>query len=70
MKNLTNSRSNFKVLWGHLSVSVEARFEGINSIFISYILRKIILSSNGRWKEGVEENIGTCLERLNIIRVA
>ena len=51
MKNLTNSRCNVKVLWGHLSVSVEARFEGINSICISYILRKIIPSSNGRWKE-------------------
>ena len=69
MKNLTNSRSNVKVLWGHLSVSVEARFEGINSICISCILRKIIPSSNGRWKEGVEENIGTGSEKLNIIRV-
>ena len=47
-EDLTNSRSIVKVLWGHLSVSVEARFEGINSICISYILSKIIPSSNGR----------------------
>ena len=43
----------------YLSVSVEERFEGINSICISYILRKIIQSSNGRWKERVKENIDT-----------
>ena len=51
MKNLSNFYPTLQYFGEHLSVSVEERFEGINSICISYTLRKIIPSSNDRWKE-------------------